>query len=101
MIGGPGGDAGESKGGGVVLGAGPAVQYVEPGAAVPLNNDLAAARGEALSAEEAVLWSLTGRIIDAHGILAALLSAVVALDVASARHRCAALGVENRSWEYT
>lgn len=83
-----GGVVGESKGGGVVLGTGTGVQYVEPGAAVPLNNDLAAARGEALAAEEAVLWQLTGLIIDHHGVLADLLSSVVWLDGISARHRC-------------
>lgn len=80
--------AGESKGTGVVLGSGVGVQYVEPGAAVPLNNDLAAARAEALTAEEAVLWQLTGLVIDHHAELAGLLAAVVWLDVASARHRC-------------
>ena len=39
--------------------------YVEPQAAVPLNNDLAAARGEAYAAVENVLWKLTGLIADA------------------------------------
>jgi dsDNA-specific endonuclease/ATPase MutS2 len=46
---------GSSQGGGVV--------YVEPPAAVPANNELAAARGEAFSAEEAVLYSLTGKLM--------------------------------------
>ena len=41
------------------------VLYVEPQAAIPLNNDLAAARGEAYAAVESVLWSLTGLIADA------------------------------------
>eukprot|EP00892_Ulva_mutabilis_P010253 jgi/Ulvmu1/75/UM001_0078.1 len=79
--------AGEAKGGGVVLGTGAGVKYVEPGAAVAMNNDLAAARAEAMSAEEGVLWGLTGLIIDRHAELAGLLEAVVWLDVASARHR--------------
>ena len=52
---------------GIVLGGSSAagVLYVEPQAAVPLNNDLAAARGEAYAAVESVLWSLTGLIADA------------------------------------
>lgn len=32
---------------------------------MPLNNDLAAARGELYGAEEAVLWRLTGDVADA------------------------------------
>jgi len=40
------------------------VLYVEPQAAVPLNNDLAAARGEAYAAVESVLWKLTGLLAD-------------------------------------
>jgi hypothetical protein len=31
---------------------------------VPLNNELAAARGEAAAAEENVMWQLTGQVID-------------------------------------
>ncbi len=46
---------GTSQGGGVV--------YVEPPAAVPLNNELAAARGEAYSAADDVLFSLTGKLM--------------------------------------
>lgn len=38
---------------------------MEPPAAVPLNNELAAARGELYGAEETVLWRLTGEIGDA------------------------------------
>lgn len=38
--------------------------YIEPTAAVPLNNDLAAARGEAYAAEESVLWRLTGSVME-------------------------------------
>ena len=40
------------------------LRYVEPPAAVPLNNELAAARGELYGAEEAVLWRLTGDVGD-------------------------------------
>ncbi len=40
----------------------PCCRYVEPPACVPLNNDLAAARGELYGAEEAVLWRLTGEV---------------------------------------
>lgn len=60
----PGGDKPPK---GVLLGssAGGGVLYLEPPAAVPLNNELAAARGEAYAAEEAVLWKLTGSIVDA------------------------------------
>lgn len=52
---------------GIVLGGSSSagVLYVEPQAAVPLNNDLAAARGEAYAAVENVLWKLTGLIADA------------------------------------
>ncbi len=31
---------------------------------MPLNNELAAARGEAAAAEEKVMWQLTGQVID-------------------------------------
>lgn len=50
---------------GVMLGSSGGVLYLEPPAAVPLNNELAAARGEAYAAEEAVLWRVTGLIVDA------------------------------------
>jgi dsDNA-specific endonuclease/ATPase MutS2 len=36
--------------------------YIEPPSAVPLNNELIAARGELLTAEEAVLLALTGQV---------------------------------------
>ena len=51
---------------GIVLGGSSSagVLYIEPQAAVPLNNDLAAARGEAYAAVENVLWKLTGLIAD-------------------------------------
>lgn len=58
----PGGGA-QPKG--VLLGSSPggSILYIEPPAAVPLNNDLAAARGEAYAAEEAVLWRVTGEVM--------------------------------------
>lgn len=43
----------------------PSCRYIEPPAAVPINNELAAARGEMYAAEEAVLWRLTGRVVEA------------------------------------
>eukprot|EP00884_Botryococcus_braunii_P008293 jgi/Botrbrau1/17465/Bobra.0054s0052.1 len=78
---------GDSPPKGLVLGSGPGVVYVEPPAAVPLNNELAAARGEAAAAEEAVLWKLTGRVADGEDTLLHALDAVVWLDVALARAR--------------
>lgn len=39
--------------------------YVEPHAAVPLNNELGAARGRARAAEDAILWRVTGAVADA------------------------------------
>ena len=58
--------AGEGAPRGILLGASESggMQYIEPPAAVPLNNELAAARAEAAAAEEAVLWRLTGRVAD-------------------------------------
>jgi hypothetical protein len=66
---------------GILLGGSAGVQYIEPPAAVGPNNDLAAARGEVITlqpivftmqsipghsaAEEAVLWDVTTRVIDA------------------------------------
>jgi hypothetical protein len=61
---------------GLILGTGPGIVYVEPPAAVPLNNELAAARGEAAAAEEAVLWKLTGQVADAADTLQQALDAV-------------------------
>lgn len=37
--------------------------YVEPPAAVPLNNELGAAKAMAASAEEDVLYALSGRLM--------------------------------------
>ena len=51
---------------GVLLGtmASGAATYVEPSAAVPLNNELSALRAEMWAAEEEVLWKLTGQLAD-------------------------------------
>ena len=46
---------GQSPGGGLV--------YLEPPGVVGLNNDLLAARAEAMAAEEAVLWDLSARLM--------------------------------------
>lgn len=40
------------------------MMFIEPPSAVNLNNELAAARGRAKTAEEALLWRLTGAIAD-------------------------------------
>lgn len=63
---------------GILLGSSPGggAFYLEPPSAVPLNNDLAAAKGEAAAAEENVLWQLTGQIIDNHFDLQAALDLV-------------------------
>ena len=61
------------------------VMYVEPTAAVPINNLLIAARAEAMAAEEAVLWSLTSTIIDSLEQLRSVLDVIVLLDVICAR----------------
>lgn len=72
---------------GVVLGssAGGALLYVEPGAVVPTNNELAAARGEAYAAEETVLSQLSMRCAAHAASLEAVLDALVWLDVAVAK----------------
>lgn len=56
---------------------------MEPPAAVPLNNELAAAKGEAAAAEEAVMWRLTGLISDNLTDVQAALDAVSALRLRS------------------
>lgn len=72
---------------GVVLGssAGGALLYVEPGAVVPTNNELAAARGEAYAAEETVLSQLSMRCAALAASLEAVLDALIWLDVAVAK----------------
>lgn len=74
---------------GILLGTSPGGgnYYVEPPSAVPLNNDLGAARGEAAAAEEAVMWKLTGQISDDLEDIQAALDTVVWLDVVTARAR--------------
>lgn len=66
---------------GILLGSGGggSVLYLEPPAAVPLNNELAAARGEAFAAEEAVLWRLTGLVVDVSEDMQRLLDTVGSL----------------------
>ena len=64
---------GSSASGGIV--------YIEPSAALPLNNELGAARAEAAAAEEAVRWQLTGLLADVDGDLG------LALDTVSLRVR--------------
>ena len=58
--------AGDSIRGAILLGTSPGrgSQYVEPQAAVSLNNELAAARGEAYAAEEEVLWKISGVVME-------------------------------------
>ncbi|KAK9807992.1 hypothetical protein WJX73_000666 [Symbiochloris irregularis] len=51
---------------GMLLGstAGGSMMFIEPPSAVNLNNELAAARGRAKTAEDAILWKLTGAIAE-------------------------------------
>ena len=51
---------------GVVLGmmSSGAATYIEPNAAVPLNNERSVLRAEMWAAEEEVLWKLTGQLAD-------------------------------------
>jgi len=74
---------------GILLGSGPGgtVWYIESAAAVPLNNELTAAKGELTVAEEAVLWRLTGKVGDLEADLEHALHAVVWLDSVAARAR--------------
>ncbi|GAB4813086.1 hypothetical protein N2152v2_000132 [Parachlorella kessleri] len=74
---------------GILLGSGPGgmTWYVEPPAAVPLNNELAAARGEMYAAEEAVLWRLTSSVVEAVETIQETLGKVVWLDSVAARAR--------------
>lgn len=72
----------------VLLGTATGTMYLESPAAVPINNELAGARGEAAAAEEAVLWQLTGRVQDCASVLRATLNVIVWLDglVAKAKY---------------
>lgn len=92
---------------GILLGSSPGggAFYIEPPSAVPLNNDLAAAKGEAAAAVEKVLWQLTGRIIDNQDDLQASLDMVrltcagslaQCLDVPTSCHCC---NVTDDVWE--
>ncbi|KAL0045927.1 hypothetical protein WJX82_008672 [Trebouxia sp. C0006] len=74
---------------GILLGTSPGggAFYIEPPSAVPLNNELAAARGEAAAAEEKVMWQLTGQVIDNLADMQAALAIVIWLDVVTARAR--------------
>lgn len=81
----PGSDANQPRG--ILLASDGGVSYIEPAAAVAANNELAAARGEAAAAEEAVLWETTTKVIEASDTLSQLLDMVVRLDVACARSR--------------
>jgi len=54
---------------------------------VPLNNELAAARGEAAAAEEKVMWQLTGQVIDNLADMQAAL-AIVSTSPDAARACC-------------
>ncbi|EIE19122.1 hypothetical protein COCSUDRAFT_38365 [Coccomyxa subellipsoidea C-169] len=72
---------------GVLLGSAAGIIYLEPPAAVPLNNELAAARGEAYAAEEAVLWRLTGLVVDAEEDVRRALEIVLWLDLTAAKAR--------------
>lgn len=58
--------SGDMSSRGMLLGSSPGggMMYIEPASCVPINNELAAARGKAKAAEEAVLWRLTGGIAD-------------------------------------
>lgn len=75
---------------GILLGSAPggSAWYLEPPAAVPLNNDLISARAELTAAEEAVLWRLTGKVSERAAELEAGLKAVVWLDTTAAKARC-------------
>ena len=83
------GGAGGGPPRGVLLGTAPGggTWFVELPAAVPLNNDLLAAKAELYGAEEAVRWRLTGRVSEAGDALTTALRAVVWLDATSARAR--------------
>eukprot|EP00879_Flechtneria_rotunda_P017603 GHRR01018453.1.p1 GENE.GHRR01018453.1~~GHRR01018453.1.p1 ORF type:complete len:365 (+),score=118.66 GHRR01018453.1:674-1768(+) len=57
--------AGTKINNGVMLGSsvGGGMVFIEPAQIVSLNNELAAARAEAMAAEESVLWELSGRLM--------------------------------------
>ncbi len=55
---------------------------------MPLNNELAAARGEAAAAEEKVMWQLTGQVIDNLADMQAALAIVSTSPDASCMLQC-------------
>lgn len=73
--------------GAVLLGSSGGLAFYEPASAVAPNNALAAAAGQAASAEENVRWALTGGVADAAPLLRRALSLVVWADVTAARSR--------------
>ncbi|WIA23370.1 hypothetical protein OEZ85_000133 [Tetradesmus obliquus] len=74
---------------GVMLGSsvGGGLTYIEPAQVVSLNNELMAARAEAMAAEEAVLWELSGRLMGCLEDVETAFSIVGWLDVLSAKVR--------------
>ena len=74
---------------GVLLGSGRGggLRYVEPSAAVALNNERASVKNELVAAEEAVLWRLTKSVAIAAGDLSSMLDVVVWLDVLGAKSK--------------
>ncbi|WIA43850.1 hypothetical protein OEZ86_010265 [Tetradesmus obliquus] len=72
---------------GVMLGSsvGGGLTYIEPAQVVSLNNELMAARAEAMAAEEAVLWELSGRLMGCLEDVETAFSIVGWLDVLSAK----------------
>ncbi|KAG1661302.1 hypothetical protein FOA52_008649 [Chlamydomonas sp. UWO 241] len=75
--------------GSMVLGSSPggSMLYVEPAAAVPQNNELGGARAEAESAEEEVLYTLSGRLMGVQDEAEQALRVVGWLDALSAKAR--------------
>eukprot|EP00873_Tetraselmis_striata_P044957 jgi/Tetstr1/465221/TSEL_009927.t1 len=67
--------------------SGGAVTYIEPQAAVPINNDIAQAMGLASAAEEAALWKLTGEVMEVEQEVSAALATVCWLDAITAKAR--------------
>jgi len=66
---------------------GGSVSYVEPQAAVPINNELLQAHGFESAAEEQVLWKLTGEIEESFEDLQVTLQTVCWLDGITAKSR--------------
>ncbi|KAK9866014.1 hypothetical protein WJX84_002049 [Apatococcus fuscideae] len=81
--------ASDSQPKGVLLGtmASGLATYIEPSAAVPLNNERSVVKAEMWAAEEEVLWMLTGLLADALEDVARALEVVVWLDCTAAKAR--------------